>query len=86
MQGGGDNGKYFPNLYLKKRLHNEFQLPSTKIRGISLKGGDFTPNPPRNGGLGGRRGGGVNIFQIYISNKVYIPSVSFLASNLGDLP
>ena len=54
--GGGDNGKYFPNLYLKKRLHNEFHLPSTKIRGISLKGGDFTPKTPRKGGLGGRRG------------------------------
>ena len=55
--GGGGSGKYFPNLYLKKRLHNEFQLPSTKIRGISLKGGNFTLKPLRNGGLGGRRGG-----------------------------
>ena len=59
--GGGDNGKYFPNLYLKKRLHNKFQLTSTKIRGISLKGGGDLPlKPPRNGGLGGQRGGGVN--------------------------
>ena len=58
--GGGDNGKYFPNLYLKKRLHNKFQLTSTKIRGISLKGGDLPLKPPRNGGLGGQRGGGVN--------------------------
>ena len=82
-----NSGKYFPNLYLKKRLHNEFQLTSTKIRGISLKGGDLPLKPLRNGGLVGRRGGGgVNIFQIYISNKVYIPSVSFLASKLGDLP
>ena len=47
--GGGDNGKYFPNLYLKKRLHNKFQLTSTKIRGISLKGGGDLPlKPPRN--------------------------------------
>ena len=56
--GGGDNGKYFPNLYLKKRLHNKFQLTSTKIRGISLKGGDFTAKTPQTGGLGGLRGGG----------------------------
>ena len=64
--GGGGSGKYFPNLYLKKRLHNEFQLPSTKIGGISLKGDDFTPKPPRNGGLGVGRGEGVNIFLLYI--------------------
>ena len=55
--GGGDNGKYFPNLYLKKRLHNEFQLPSTKIRGISLKGGDFTPKTPPERGFRGSEGG-----------------------------
>ena len=62
----GGSGKYFPNLYLKKRLHNEFQLPSTKIRGISLKGGDFTPKTPRNGVLGVGGGEGVNIFLLYI--------------------
>ena len=58
---GGDNGKYFPNLYLKKRLHNKFQLTSTKIRGISLKGGGFTPKTPPERGFRGSEGGeGVN--------------------------
>ena len=56
--GGGDNGKYFPNLYLKKRLHNKFQLTSTKIRGISLKGGGFTPKTPPERGFRGSEGGG----------------------------
>ena len=57
----GDNGKYFPNLYLKKRLHNKFQLTSTKIRGNSLKGGGFTPKtPPERGFRGSEGGGGVN--------------------------
>ena len=55
---GGESGKYFPNLYLKKRLHNEFQLTSTKIRGISLKGSDFTPKTPPERGFRGSEGGG----------------------------
>ena len=65
MQGGGGSGKYFPNLYLKKRLHNEFQLPSTKIRGISLKGGDFPPKTSPERGFRGSEGGGKYIPNLY---------------------
>ena len=57
MQGRGGSGKYFQNLYLKKRLHNEFQLTSTKIRGISLKGEDFTPKTPPERGFRESEGG-----------------------------
>ena len=60
--------QYFSNLYptCSLHVHTEFQLHRTKIGGLALKGGDFTPKPPRNGGLGVGRGEGVNIFLLYI--------------------
>ena len=38
-EGGGGGGKYFSKQYLNGRLHAKFQLPSTKIEGVSLNGG-----------------------------------------------
>ena len=47
-------GKYFSKQYLNGRLHIKFQLPSTKIEGVSLNGGDFYPQNPRyEVGIGG---------------------------------
>ena len=48
--------QYFSNLYptCSLHVHTEFQLHRTKIGGLALKGGDFTPNPPLERGFGGK--------------------------------
>ena len=75
---GPGGGKYFSNLYPMCSLYSKFQFPSTKIRGPALKKGQFYPQNPSLRGGGGRGGGG-NIFQIYIQNEAYILSFSCLA-------
>ena len=60
---GEGGGKYFSKQYLNGRLHTKFQLPSIKIEGLSLNGGNFYPQTPRYGGGMREGGGGVNIFQ-----------------------
>ena len=47
--------QYFSNLYPTCSLdvHTEFQLHRTKIVGLALKGGDFTPNLPPGTGVWG---------------------------------
>ena len=76
---GEGGGKYFSKQYLNGRLHTKFQLPSTKIEGLSLNGGNFTPKTPRYGGEGvGRGGGGKYFLNLYpklgLHTKFQLPS------------
>ena len=75
MWEGGGEGKYFSKQYLNGRLHIKFQLPSTKIEGVSLNGGDFYPQNPRyEVGIGG----GGKIYFLKMS-KTTLQSFYFLS-------
>ena len=69
--GAGGGGKYFLNIYPKWSLHTKFQLPSTKIEGLSLNGGNFYPQTPRYGGDEGGGGGGKYFSKQYLNGRLH---------------
>ena len=68
---GEGGGKYFSKQYLNRRLHTKCQLPSTKIEGLSLNGGNFYPQTPRYGGVCGRGGGGKYFSKQYLNGRLH---------------
>ena len=80
MWEGGGGGKYFWKQYLNGRLHAKFQLPSTKIEGVSLNGGWFLPPKPS---LRGGIGGGGKLYFLKMS-KITLQSFYVLSKTLWN--